>query len=53
VCLLKNEPATYRWWQVKCEIHEAKEKASLKRAFLSSFVDPNLGDLTMARMKLG
>jgi hypothetical protein len=54
VCLLKNEPATYRLWQVKVENTEAKVKASPKRAnFMSQFVDPNPGDLTMARMKLG
>jgi hypothetical protein len=32
---------------------EAKAKASLNRAFLSLLMDPNPGDLTMARMKLG
>ena len=50
---MKNEPATYRWWQVKRENLEAKAKASLNRANSSPFVDPNPGDLTMARMKLG
>jgi hypothetical protein len=53
VCLLKNEPATYRLWQVKEILSEAKVKASLKRAVVSQFVDPNPGDLTMSRMKLG
>ena len=48
---MKNEPATYRLWQVKVKT-EAKVKASLKRA-KSQFVDPNPGDLTMSRMKLG
>ena len=50
---MKNEPATYRLWQVKSEELGAKAKASLKRANESQFVDPNPGDLTMARMKLG
>ena len=49
---MKNEPATYRWWQVKGK-PGAKAKASLKRADKSPFVDPNPGDLTMSRMKLG
>ena len=31
----------------------AKAKASLKRAIKSVFIDPNPGDLTMSRMKLG
>ena len=29
---MKNEPATYRLWQVKAEKAEAKAKASLNRA---------------------
>ena len=32
VCLLKNEPATYKQWQVKAFNAQAKAKASLKRA---------------------
>ena len=32
VCLLKNEPATYRQWQVKAVKAQAIAKASLKRA---------------------
>lgn len=50
---MKNEPASYRWWQVKTNSVAAKAKASLKRAKSSSFIDPNPGDLTMSRMKLG
>ena len=50
---MKNEPATYRQWQVKVKKTAAKAKASPKRAVLSLFVDPNPGDLTMSRMKLG
>ena len=51
---MKNEPATYSQWQVKAVTAEAKAKASLKRAkLLSLVVDPNPGDLTMSRMKLG
>ena len=53
VCLLKNEPASYRWWQVKTNTVAARAKASLNRAIKSPFIDPNPGDLTMSRMKLG
>jgi hypothetical protein len=38
---------------VKEIISEAKAKASLKYGAMSLFMDPNLGDLTMARVKLG
>lgn len=34
VCLLKNEPATCRQWQVKVEDTEAKVKTSPKRALV-------------------
>ena len=54
---MKHEPASYRQWQVKALIAAAKAKASLIRAFVrkhkSLFIDPNPGDLTMSRMKLG
>jgi hypothetical protein len=53
VCLLKNEPATYRLWQVKGEARSQSESESEKGEELSQFVDPNPGDLTMSRMKLG
>jgi hypothetical protein len=52
-CLLKNEPASNRLWQVKAVIAEARAKASPNRANTSQFIDPNPGDLTMSRMKLG
>ncbi len=51
-CLLKNEPATYRYWQVKTVYVGATAKASVNERVLSIFIDPNLDDLTMARMKL-
>ena len=43
VCLLKNEPATYRLWQVKEELSEAKVKASLKRAYIVTICRPEPG----------
>ena len=52
VCLLKNEPATYRHWRVKPKMAEPQRKRVLIGR-LSVFIDPNPGDLTMARMKLG
>ena len=36
-CLLKNEPATHRWWQVKAVNAGAIVKASLNRAFVTSY----------------
>lgn len=51
VCLLKNEPATYRSWQVKTKSRSQRETES-EKGEKSRFVDPNLGDLTMSRMKL-
>ena len=50
---MKNEPATYKHWQVKAVNAAAIAKASLNRAISSVFIDPNPGDLTMSRMKLG
>ena len=52
VCLLKNEPATYRRWQVNAKSGSQRESES-EEGVLSRFVDPNPGDLTMSRMKLG
>ena len=49
---MKNEPATYRQWQVKAVTAEAKAKASLKRANEYVVVDPKPGDLPMSRVKV-
>ena len=38
--LLKNEPASYKYWQVKSILLEAKAKASLIRAFMVSGYRP-------------
>ena len=51
VCLLKNEPATYRMWQVKGETRSQSESEP-ESGRKSYFVDPNPGDLTMSRLKL-
>jgi hypothetical protein len=51
---LKNEPATYREWQVKGETRSPSESEPEKgEIIMSQLVDPNPGDLTMSRMKLG
>ena len=54
---MKHEPASYRQWRVKVFWTEAKAKASVNSApegnLKSLFIDPNPGDLTMSRMKLG
>jgi hypothetical protein len=42
-CLLKNEPATYRSWQVKVRATEAKAKASLNRASEVTICRPEPG----------
>ena len=40
---MKNEPATYRQWQVKASNAEAKAKASPNRAILVTVYRPEPG----------
>ncbi len=40
---MKNEPATYKQWQVKAFNAQAKAKASLKRAKLVTVYRPEPG----------
>ncbi len=50
--MLKNEPATYKQWQVKIENIEATVKSEALIERVSLFIDPKPDDLAMARVKL-